>query len=535
MASPVQGSGCAQGARRGVMGPDASQDSILNEPTGDSTQTNLSTYDELNVWLTAVQPPPKLLSLIRAMERSHRAAARPSAAGQLGAVQTLTDAVAKLTARIDQIAPQKPTPTVKGSRSYAAVTAHGVAPAPVLAGPPREKHVPTRYNRELLVRPGNESPQERLRRGPELLRALQGTPAEKAVVAARRLPSNDIVFTVSSPEACKKLVQEAKWVQSICTTAQLKRREYVVLAHGIARQSIPTDQQAAIAALKSQNPTAPIEILRTGWSRKAIRTGKTITSLHISVAEPEQLNWLVDNGLLWGSQVHDCEPFFGDCQITQCFNCYRYGHVVRTCRHAQRCGFCAGFGHVTNLCPVRDDREKHRCAVCTSPMAKHTAWSRDCPTRQEAVAKANAAYEQRPTRLRIPFRPDSLTAPAAPIFSIPEHVVAQSTQPHPSNISTNFGEPTDFLASQISTVDDSADEWTAVTNQKKRSRGNTGKDSRKRGRPKGTTLAAKQNHDIRTFHVPDAQFGTATPLPSTQFTLSPSSSTTSSPPLPANI
>ena len=207
MASPVQGSGCAQGARRGVTGPDASQDSIVNEPTGDSTQTNLSTYDELNVWLTAIQPPPKLLRLIRAMERSHRAAARPSAIGQLGAVQTLTDAVAKLTARIDQIAPQKLTPAGKGSRSYAAVTAHGVAPGTVLAGPLREKHVPTRYNRELLVRPGNESSQERLRRGPELLRAIQGTLAEKAVVAARRLPSNDIVFTVSSPEACKKLVQ----------------------------------------------------------------------------------------------------------------------------------------------------------------------------------------------------------------------------------------------------------------------------------------------------------------------------------------
>jgi hypothetical protein len=113
--------------------------------------------------------------------------------------------------------------------------------------------------------------------------------------------------------------------------------------------------------------------------------------------------------------------------------------------------------------------------------------------------------------------------------------VAQSTQPLPNNINTNFGEQTDFLASQISTVDDSADEWTAVTNRKKRSRGNTGKESRKRGRPKGTTLAAKQNHDIRTFHVPDAQFGTATQPPLTQLTLSPSSSMTSSPPIPANI
>ena len=159
MASPVQGSGCAQGARRGGTGPDASQNSTPNEPTGNSTQISQSTYDELNVWLTAVQPPPKLLSLIRAMERSHRAAARPSAAGQLGAVQTLTDAVAKLTARIDQIAPQNPIGTAtKGSRSYATIAAYGAALGTTLGVPPREKHVPTRYNRELLVRPGNESP-----------------------------------------------------------------------------------------------------------------------------------------------------------------------------------------------------------------------------------------------------------------------------------------------------------------------------------------------------------------------------------------
>jgi hypothetical protein len=28
---------------------------------------------------------------------------------------------------------------------------------------------------------------------------------------------------------------------------------------------------------------------------------------------------LIDHGLIWDYQLHDCEPFEGDCQIVQCF------------------------------------------------------------------------------------------------------------------------------------------------------------------------------------------------------------------------
>jgi hypothetical protein len=121
--------------------------------------------------------------------------------------------------------------------------------------------------------------------------------------------------------------------------------------------------------------------------------------------------------------------------------------------------------------------------------------------------------------------------PAAPIFSIPEPTAAQSKSPL-SSIDTNFGEPLDFLASQASIADDSADEWMTVTNNKKRSRGSTGNESRKRGRPKGTTLAAKQNRDIRTFHVPDTQPGSDNPTTSTPLPFSHMTSSTS---IPTNI
>jgi hypothetical protein len=94
-------------------------------------------------------------------------------------------------------------------------------------------------------------------------------------------------------------------------------------------QSNQANQANAIEAIYSQNPRlrGSVRIVRVGWARRTLKSGKRLAALHIGVAEPEQANLLIDTGLFIDSELHDCELFDGSCYITQCFKCYQYSHT----------------------------------------------------------------------------------------------------------------------------------------------------------------------------------------------------------------
>ena len=115
---------------------------------------------------------------------------------------------------------------------------------------------------------------------------------------------------------------------------------------------------------------------------------------------PEQANTLIEQGLLLDSELHDCEVFWGDCQLVQCFHCQSYKHTAKHCRNAVRCGFCAAIGHASKDCANQGNPEMYRCAVCKGGK-KHTSWARECPVRREQVAEAQKAYLTRPARFQV--------------------------------------------------------------------------------------------------------------------------------------
>jgi hypothetical protein len=138
-----------------------------------------------------------------------------------------------------------------------------------------------------------------------------------------------------------------------------------------------------------------VDILRVAFSKRLIRSGRTTGPLIISVAKPEQANSLIDADLIWHHELHDCEPFNEDCVVTQCFKCYKYGHVGHNCRNTQRCGHCAAPGHASNDCLGKEDRTKYQCVNCRG---KYQSWARECPERKKQTAAAQEAYNQRPVR-----------------------------------------------------------------------------------------------------------------------------------------
>jgi hypothetical protein len=263
--------------------------------------------------------------------------------------------------------------------------------------------VPALRAREIIIAPGNEEPQQKQRSGLDIVRDINAELCDQSVVAARRLPSGDVIVTFDNQQKRDQWAKGPEIVRAFGSTARVKAREYTVLAHGIRVAALdPAQKDRAIKEIMAQNPKlqGKVEIVRLAWARKTIKLGKRIAPLHIGVATSDQANILIDHGLLFDSELHDCEVFWGDCQVVQCFHCQEYKHTAKHCRNVVRCGFCAAIGHASNDCANQGNPDMYRCAVCKGGK-RHTAWARECPERKAQVAEAQRAYLTRPTRFQV--------------------------------------------------------------------------------------------------------------------------------------
>jgi hypothetical protein len=308
----------------------------------------------------------------------------------------------KDTLKQQQVPAGKPMSYAEAAKAWRGAGAAKEGPQGQRAGP-TVLPVPARRQREVVVKPGKETIEQKNRNGKELVEQIQREGARE-VVAARRLPSGDVVVTSETRSAREEIQLETSWLKAFGEGAKVKRHVYTVIAHGIRMAHINMGkQEAVIKEIYTQNRQLKeeVEILAVHWSKRSLKLQKRFAPLLIDVAEPEQANRLVDTGLIWDYQLHDCEPFAGDCKTTQCFKCFKYGHVARACGNTARCGFCAAPGHDTNDCLQKNNSAEHRCAVCASPEARHKAWAPNCPERQKQVARARLAYSQRPSHFQV--------------------------------------------------------------------------------------------------------------------------------------
>ncbi len=228
------------------------------------------------------------------------------------------------------------------------------------------------------------------------------------------------------------------------------------MAHAVRTSRVDLDEQAkSISDLEAQNPSlkGKVKILRVAWRSKTLKEQKSHGPLLLEVGTPGEANILVQEGLLHEGELKDCELFHGDCNLTECFRCRRYGHIAKRCYGKLACGYCAK-EHETRSCPSSNSPQDFSCSNCKG---KHTTWSKFCPERQAMVSKAAAAYAARQVLYKVPAKspppppppppPATTTSPTphtetplAPHQAVlyrPDPVIGKRTQKDTANPSPN--------------------------------------------------------------------------------------------------
>jgi hypothetical protein len=115
-----------------------------------------------------------------------------------------------------------------------------------------------------------------------------------------------------------------------------------------------------------------LRIAKVVWSRSVINEEKELSSLIVKIHSAEQINRLIRDDLLHEYSQISCELFVNNCRIKQCFNCQRYDHIDKICRHERRCSVCVE-SHNDSTCKISIDKRK--CANCED---NHSIWSFQC-------------------------------------------------------------------------------------------------------------------------------------------------------------
>jgi hypothetical protein len=160
------------------------------------------------------------------------------------------------------------------------------------------------------------------------------------VLAVRKIKSRDVLVASDSQKTNNLTGQEDKWSKVKAERTKVTGRCFRVMLHTDRTNRIETvNQEEVLAELQAQNPQLKnkVKSLKVDWRKKTLKAGKLHGPLLIDVEMPEEAKVLVLDGLLHDHGLKKCKIFHSECNMTQCYKCYCYGHIGMMCRRLQTC------------------------------------------------------------------------------------------------------------------------------------------------------------------------------------------------------
>jgi hypothetical protein len=258
-----------------------------------------------------------------------------------------------------------------------------------------------RESKQLLIKISNKEDIANLKNIPteQIIQRIQEDAstahASRNIIAARKLPSGDIIIHTNSMQAKSILQTDTDWTSRLCPSATIQKKSFAVVIHGVNTAIFKQEASSSPARLlERQNKTLhpDMKIVHYSWLKKDAEQ-KQFSSLIVEVDCARTANRMILEGVLLQYELKTVELYDPRSRITQCFNCQKYdGHKSRTCRSSTRCGNCGG-EHPTKECACKSPTARRRCAACQG--GDHPSWAASCPARIKEISRARHAYATR--------------------------------------------------------------------------------------------------------------------------------------------
>jgi hypothetical protein len=278
-------------------------------------------------------------------------------------------------------------------RSWATVVSQGPTHTQAQITAPT-KIVPNRISKEILIR-GRGLPADLARRTPqEIIQAINQVSTKKGAVAARKLPSGDIVVTFQETATRDWHSTNNRWIkEAFGQQAEESKRTFAVLLKGVWKRDL---QGMTEEEFGKETGLQTIDKVKFRVPKHQHATRATVL---VALTSQEEARKACNEGVIWKAQLLDCEPYWAALSPVQCFKCWKWGHTQHHCRATPLCPRCGTKAHGDGgrdgeaQCPTHSNEIPLRCPACGG---EHPAWSKECPEKSKVMSKAKEAYQHRP-------------------------------------------------------------------------------------------------------------------------------------------
>jgi len=278
-------------------------------------------------------------------------------------------------------------------RSWASIVSNSSTAPTVHQQMLPKKVIPTRLSQQMLIRSA-KMPDNLAKRTPlETVQAVNQVSAQKGAIAARALPSGDVLVTFKDQATKEWHAKNKDWIQkAFGQQAKEAQRTVAILVKGLRTQEL---EGVSAEVFNQELGLKSVDKVKIRRPHSAELTWATVL---VHLTDQEEARKACDNGVVWRAQLLNCEPYSANLEPTQCYKCWQWGHTQRYCTKEPLCPRCGTKAHGEggrageDLCPT------HKGLACTCPACggRHTAWAKECPVGAQARVQAREAYQYRP-------------------------------------------------------------------------------------------------------------------------------------------
>lgn len=198
---------------------------------------------------------------------------------------------------------------------------------------------------------------------------------------------NGIRIHCNSEEEAKQL-KTVDWNHAF-EGITVHKPKYGIVIHRVLESDIDfsAPRSELIQQLEANNPDTNITDVALLLRKPNAESASNSVVIHTD--NPETANRWITHGFYANYCRYAAKRYTPQLQLTQCYNCHKYGHRAKDCKEKAKCGKCGKTEHTTTECVSAT----YNCSQCDG---EHEAWHHLCPARTTEAQRLKTLRRQTP-------------------------------------------------------------------------------------------------------------------------------------------